>query len=137
MKGFKIKTQDHQTIRFNYYSSEARVTTEAFIKVLPFSRTFFHARISGEEIWIDDAPEIDIIQENSSVFTQPGEIVLGPVRPKRNKTAKCLGIYYGEGRGLDSCNIFGKVFTEDLPALKALGEKIWKHGSQVLTFENL
>jgi len=137
MTGFKIRTQDDKTIRFNFYTSEAPITTEAFTTLLPFTRTFFHARISGQEIWIDDAPEIDIIQENASVFTEPGEIVLGPLRPTRNKTSKCLGIYYGEGKGLDSCNIFGKVFDEDLPVLKILGEKIWKQGTQELTFEIL
>lgn len=137
MTGFKIKTQENQTIRFNFYHSEAPLTSGAFAKTLPFSRTFFHARISGQEIWIDDAPELDIIQENASVFTEPGEIVLGPLRPTRAKTSKCLGIYYGDGKGLDSCNIFGKVFHEDLHLLKKLGENIWKHGAQELAFEIL
>jgi len=137
MTGFKIITQENQTIRFNFYKSEAPFTTEAFAKTLPFSRTFFHARISGQEIWIDDAPVLDIIQENASVFTEPGEIVIGTLKPTRAKTSKCLGIYYGEGKGLDSCNIFGKVFTEDLPLLKSLGNSIWKNGAQVLNFENL
>jgi hypothetical protein len=137
MTGFKIRTQDDQTIRFNFYNADAPITTEAFTKILPFSRTFFHARISGQEIWIDDAPGIDIIQENASVFTEPGEIVPGPLQPARNKTSKCLGIYYGEGKGLDSCNIFGKVFAEDMPILKKLGDTIWKHGSRELAFEKL
>ena len=137
MTGFKIKTIDNQIIRFNYYNNDAPITCEAFSKLLPFSRIFIHARISGQEIWIDNAPELDIIQENASVFTNPGEVVLGPLKPERAKTSKCLGIYYGEGRGLDSCNIFAKVFAEDLELLKILGENIWKHGVQELTFESL
>jgi hypothetical protein len=137
MTGFKIITKENVTIRFNFYHSEAPYTMEAFCKTLPFSRTFLHARISGQEIWIDDAPELDIIQENASVFTEPGEIVIGPLKPTRAKTSKCLGIYYGEGKGLDSCNIFAKVYDEDLSLLKSLGNNIWKNGAQVLTFEIL
>lgn len=137
MTGFQIRTQNNQTIRFRFYFNDAPHTSNAFLKILPFSRTFFHARISGQEIWIDNAPELDIIQENASVFTEPGEIVLGPIKPTRVKTSKCLGIYYGDGKGLDSCNIFGKVFDEDLSLLKTLGDKIWRQGSQQITFETL
>jgi len=135
MSDFTIKTKDNQIIRFQLYNDVAPITSAAFIKALPFSRTFIHARVSGQEIWTDDGINLDIIQENSSVFTVPGEIVSGPLKPSRNKTSNCIGIYYGEGRGLDGCNIFGKVFNEDLSKLKALGEKIWKHGEQQLTFE--
>jgi len=137
MTGFFIRTSYNQTIRFKLYNTEAPVTSAAFLTTLPFSRIFFHARISGQEIWIDNSPAIDIIQENASVFTEPGEIVLGPLKPGRVKTAGCIGIYYGEGKGLDSCNIFGKVFEDDMPLLKALGENIWRHGAQELHFELL
>ncbi len=137
MADFLIRTKDNQVIRFRFYSEAAPITSEAFARTLPFSRTFFHARISGQEIWIDNAPELDIIQENASVFTEPGEIVLGPLKPTRTKTSKCLGIYYGDGKGLDCCNIFGKVFDEDLILLKTLGEAIWRQGSQDLIFETL
>ena len=137
MIGFKIKTQENKSIRFKYYLEEAPITCVAFAKLLPFSRSFYHARISGQEIWIDDAPSLDIIQENASVFTMPGEVVFGPENPKRVKTANCLGIYYGEGKGLDCCNIFALVFEEDLPLLKLLGESIWKNGSQNLLFESI
>lgn len=134
MPGFIIKTPDQKVIRFNYYYEAAPVTVAAFAKALPFTRTFFHARVSGQEIWIDNALRLDIIQENASVFTEPGEIVLGPLKPVRAKTSNCIGIYYGEGKGLDCCNIFGKVVDEDLSLLKALGEEIWKMGAQELTF---
>ena len=137
MKGFRIRTRENQIIRFEFYKEKAPVTCEAFSKVLPFTRTLFHARISGQEIWTDTAPELDIIQENASVFTEPGEIVLGPLKPLRAKTSKCMGIYYGEGKGLDCCNIFGKVFDEDLHKLKELGDKIWRQGIQELIFEKL
>lgn len=135
MPGFIIRTKNQKIIRFGYYDQAAPVTVAAFAKLLPFTRVFFHARVSGQEIWTDHAHGLDIIQENSSVFTEPGEIVLGPLKPVRTKTYDCLGIYYGEGRGLDCCNIFGKVVDEDMPLLKELGEEIWKTGSQQLTFE--
>jgi hypothetical protein len=135
MKGFIIKTKDNQIIRFNYYSEAAPVTVTAFDKQLPFTRTFMHARVSGQECWIDNAPELDIIQENASVFTEPGEVVIGPLKPARTKTSTCMGIYYGEGKGLDCCNIFGKVVDEDLALLKELGNKIWRQGEQELSFE--
>ena len=135
MRGFIVKTKNNQTIRFKCYDEAAPVTVSSFTKSLPFTRTFYHARVSGQEIWIDNAPELDIIQENASVFTEPGEIVIGPLKPARNKTCKCLGIYYGEGKGLDCCNIFGKVFEEDMMLLKKLGDKIWREGAEELKFE--
>ena len=137
MTGFIIKSTDAIIIRFKYYSEDAPVTAAAFESLLPFSRVFLHARVSGQEIWIDNAPELDIIQENASVFTVPGEVVYGPLNPKRAKTSNCMGIYYGEGKGLDACNIFAKVFDEDMPLLKTLGESIWQQGTRELAFEKL
>lgn len=137
MKGFKVTTKNNKVIRFRYYSEDAPVTSNAFATLLPFIRTFIHARVSGQEIWIDNVPSLNIIQENASVFTEPGEVVFGPSTPVRTKTANCMGIYYGEGKGLDCCNIFAKVFKEDAEILKQLGEQIWKEGKQELTFENL
>jgi Protein of unknown function (DUF3830) len=135
MTGFKVITQQNEIIRFQYYLEDAPVTAKAFDSILPFSRIFLHAKISGQEIWIDDVPNLDIIQENASVFTETGEVVFGPSKPKRAKTANCLGIYYGEGKGLGCCNIFAKVVDEDLSKLKELGEQIWKDGKQILTFQ--
>lgn len=137
MTAFQIKTPDNQHIRFRLYSTDAPATSEAFTSVLPFSRLFFHARVSGREIWIDNAPQLDIAQENASVFAEPGEIVIAPVKPARNKITGCIGIFYGEGKLLDCGNIFGKVWAEDLPLLEALGDKIWRQGALELTFEQL
>ena len=137
MNGFLIRTKDNQTIRFRFYNDTAPITSSAFLKVLPFSRIFLHARVSGQEIWIDDAPSLDIIQENSSVFTEPGEIVIGPASPDRNKIVNCMGIFYGEGKLLDAGNIFGKVVEEELKLLKTLGDMIWRNGAQDLRFEKM
>ncbi len=137
MKGFTITAKNNTVIRFSYYTEAAPVTIAAFDQQLPFSRTFIHARVSGQEFWIDNAPALDIIQENASVFTIPGEVVIGPLQPARAKTAGCMGIYYGEGKGLDCCNIFAKVFDEDFALLQTLGESIWKHGEQELRFEKI
>lgn len=133
MSGFKIVTKEGTEIRFAFYENAAPETSKGFATILPFTRTFYHARVSGQEIWIDDVPPLDIIQENASVFTEPGEVVFGPLKPVRAKTANCFGIYYGEGKGLDACNIFGKVFTEDLQKLADLGAAIWRNGAQELT----
>jgi hypothetical protein len=137
MAGFQIITTTKQIIKFRCYDEEAPKTTAAFLKLLPFSKVFFHARYSGQEIWIDDAPELNIIQENASVFTETGEVVFGPSLPARVKTRNCLGIYYGDGRGLDACNIFAKVVDEDLEKLVELGNKIWRQGETKLTFKRL
>lgn len=137
MTDFQIKTPDEQRIRFRCYPDAAPATSQAFTGTLPFSRLFFHARVSGREIWIDDAPRLDIMQENASVFVEPGEIVIAPVKPSRNKITGCIGIFYGEGKLLDCGNIFGKVWDEDLPLLEALGDNIWRHGAIELTFEPL
>lgn len=134
MKGFTITTPDKQEIRFSFYLDTAPVTSKAFAAILPFTRTFFHARVSGEEFWIDNVPPINTIQENASVFTEPGEAVIGPQSPARTKTANCMGIYYGEGKGLDACNIFAKAVEADMQKLIDLGNRIWKHGEQELTF---
>jgi hypothetical protein len=137
MTGFIVRTKDEQVIRFQYYLDAAPVTAAAFIALLPFSRIFMHARVSGQEVWTDEAPVLDIMQENASVMTLPGEIVIGPLNPSRLSTSKCMGIYYGNGKGLDACNIFGKVFEEDLSLLQTLGEQIWRNGIQQLTFDVL
>ena len=132
MTGFKIILPDKLEIRFNFYLESAPVTSKAFSQILPFTRKFFHARVSGQEIWISDPPQLDIIQENASVFTEPGECVFGPSKPSRAKTANCFGIYYGEGKGLDACNIFAKVDEADRQKLIELGNAIWREGSQEL-----
>lgn len=137
MNGFKITTLNRQEIKFEFYSDAAPVTTKAFITLLPFTRVFNHARVSGQEIWIDDVPPLDIIQENASVFTEPGEVVFGPSKPVRAKTANCFGIYYGEGKGLDACNIFAKVMEIDRQKLIDLGNSIWKNGSQELIVSSI
>ncbi|MBK6875259.1 MAG: DUF3830 family protein [Ignavibacteria bacterium] len=133
MTGFKITTSDNLETKFELYLDTAPVTSKAFLSILPFTRTFYHARVSGQEIWIDDVPKLDIIQENASVFTEPGEVVFGPTKPIRAKTANCFGIYYGDGKGLDACNIFAKVVESDKQKLVDLGNKIWRTGSQELT----
>jgi len=133
MTGFKITTSDNVEIKFELYFDTAPLTSKAFIDILPFTRTFNHARVSGQEIWIDNVPQLDIIQENASVFTEPGEVVFDPAKPVRTKTANCFGIYYGDGKGLDACNIFAKVIERDRQKLFDLGDSIWKNGSQELT----
>ncbi|MBI5402926.1 MAG: DUF3830 family protein [Ignavibacteriae bacterium] len=130
--GFKIKTKNSTEIRFTYYLTDAPVSSEAFNNILPFKRNFLHAMVSGQEIWFNNLPPVDIIQENASVFTKPGEVVLGPAKPARVKTANCFGIYYGEGKGLDAANIFAKVVDEDFEKLKQLGEAIRMYGTQEL-----
>lgn len=137
MNGFKISIPESQEIRFEFYLDVAPITSKAFFNILPFTKTFYHARVSGQEIWIDDVPQLDIIQENASVFVQPGEVVFGPKKPIRAKTANCFGIYYGEGKGLDACNIFAKVIESDRQKLLELGNKIWKNGCLELTFSAL
>src|SRR4051794_37056249 len=56
MKGFTVTTKNKDVIQFAYYSEAAPVTVAAFDEQLPFTRTFFHARVSGQECWIDNAP---------------------------------------------------------------------------------
>src|SRR5262245_54787278 len=137
MKGFKIITKDETEIHFNFYFNEAPLTSNAFQQILPFTRTFYHARVSGREIWIDDVPPLDVIQENASVFAEPGEVVLGPSKPTRVKTANCFGIYYGEGRGLDAANIFARVIDADMSKLEELGDSVWKNGPKEFRIEEL
>lgn len=133
MTGFKLTTSDNQEIKFEFYTDFAPETSKAFVGILPFTRTFHHAKVSGQEIWIDNVPKLDIIQENASIFTESGEVVFGPTKPSRLKTANCFGIYYGDGKGLDACNIFARVIESDKQKLIDLGIDIWKNGVQDLT----
>ncbi|GAB4092665.1 GNAT family N-acetyltransferase [Flaviaesturariibacter terrae] len=135
MNGFCLKDEQGNSIHFTYYTEHAPRTAAAFHNALPFERTLFHARVSGQEIWSDEAPDLPVGQENASVFTEPGEVVISPYGLARNHTAGCFGIYYGEGRGLDACNIFAKVVAADAAALRRLGEAIWKEGARRLRFE--
>jgi len=137
MEGFKIITADKEEIKFKFYQDAAPLTSKAFAQILPFTRIFYHARVSGQEIWIDNVPPLDIIQENASVFTDPGEVVVGPSKPSRTKTANCFGIYYGNGKGLDAANIFARVIDIDLQKLIDLGNNIWKCGSQAISVTSL
>ncbi len=134
MTGFKIVTKEGAEISFKSYVDDAPVTSLAFQKILPFTKKFYHARVSGKEIWIDNVPPVDIIQENASVAL-PGEVVIGPSKPARVKTANCFGIYYGEGKGLDAANIFARVVDTDMKKLQELGDSIWKNGPQELRIE--
>lgn len=133
MQGFKLISSTNVEIRFEFYNEAAPITCAAFLGILPITKTFYHARVSGQEIWFDNMPQLNIIQENASIFTEVGEVVLGPSLPLRSKTKNCFGIYYGEGKGLDACNIFAKVIEEDKVKLAELGNNIWKNGSQLLT----
>jgi hypothetical protein len=128
-KGFKLLCPDSTEIRFEFYLEEAPQTCAVFMNMLPFSKTFMHARVSGQEIWFDQLAGCHFPQENASVFTLPGEVVIGPENPSRVKTASCFGIYYGEGKGLDACNIFARVYEEDMPGLVTLGNHIWRNGA--------
>jgi len=137
MRGFKVVTKERLEIHFTFYLDEAPVTCSAFQDILPFARLFYHARVSGKEIWINDVAPLDIIQENASVFVEPGEVVFGPAKPTRIKTANCFGIYYGKGRGLDAANIFARVIDADLKKLEEMGDFIWKNGPKQLVIEAL
>ena len=135
--GFQLRTVSGIVIRFRYYLDEAPATSKAFHAQLPYSQTFIHARTSGEEFWTDKAQQLNIPQENASVFCLAGEVGISPIVPARVKTAGMMGIYYGDGKGLDATNIFAKVFDEDMEKLKELGDQIWHQGEQIITFEQL
>lgn len=137
MKGFKLITPTNIEINFEFYLEAAPATCAAFLEILPFTKTFYHARVSGQEIWIDNLSPLNIIQENASVFTEIGEAVLGPALPLRSKTKNCFGIYYGEGKGFDACNIFAKVIDSDKEKLFNLGNDLWKKGAMELIIKSL
>ncbi len=136
METFFLETKDKIRLEFVLYQAEAPTTVQAFLDSLPFTRNWIHASVSGQEIWIDDAPSLLVPQENASVFVLPGEVVIGPAEPKRNRVAGCMGIYYGEGRGLDAGNIIAKVVDQDFEKLKRLGKEIWHNGAQRLRLFN-
>ena len=137
MKGFIIITANNYAIRFEYYMQDAPLTCLAFSNLLPFTKTFIHSKYSGNEFWNNHAEPIDIIQENASIYVKPGEVVYGPMNPQRVITANAMGVYYGDGKGQDSCNIFARVYKDDMHLLEILGNSIWKNGNQNLIFKSL
>ncbi len=132
MSTFFLETKDKILLEFVLYQEEAPATVQAFLHSLPFTRNWIHASVSGQEIWIDDAPLLAVPQENASVFVSPGEVVIGPAAPLRNRVAGYMGIYYGEGKGLDAGNIMAKVVDRDIEKLRKLGKDIWYKGAQRL-----
>lgn len=132
-----VTNQKGEVIIINLYAELAPNTVQALGAVLPFEREIFHARLSGQEIWCDDMPQLDVPQENASVHAQPGEFVVGPKNPIRNQITGCLGLFYGKGTLIDCGNIIGKVEKDDLSILKSWGQDIWQNGSQILSFSRL
>ena len=137
MKGFTITTANNYIIRFEFYLKEAPITCLAFSNLLPFTKTFTHSKYSGNEFWVNNAHPLDIKQENASIFAKPGEVVYGPLHPQRVITSNAMGIFYGDGKSIDTCNIFGRVCEEDMQLLEILGNSIWKNGSQKLIFKHI
>lgn len=135
MPTIRMTSTLEETVLFDLYLQEAPASVAALLESLPFELDLIHASVSGQEIWTDSTPDWAVPQENASVFTEPGELVIGPAGHPRNKTAGCLGIYYGEGKGLDAANIIGKVLEKDRPALRMIGERVWKNGSEKFRFE--
>lgn len=134
MHSFAIRFAEKKEIKFRLYLDKAPFTCDAFWKALPFELKILHAKISGQEIWSPDAPKLNIIQENATIFADAGEVVIAPILPERNKITGCIGIFYGEGKLLDCANVFAKVYEEDLNALKKTGEEIWLNGSRDAQF---
>ncbi len=89
MTGVKIITEHGQEIKFEFYLDEAPLTSKEFIGYFRLHELFIKSIRTRN--WIDNVPQLDIIQENASVFTIPGEVVFGPTKPIRTKTANCFG----------------------------------------------
>ncbi|CAF1291633.1 unnamed protein product [Didymodactylos carnosus] len=137
MNSIVLNVSVDQKIRFELYENSAPITCNTFCSKLPFEIKLLHAKLAGEEIWSPNGPELDIIQENSTIHVEPGEIVIAPINPIRNQIRKCIGIFYGNGKLVDCANVFAKVFPDDINKLKQLGEDIWLNGSKIIRFEML
>ena len=135
MTGFLIKTSYNDILRFKFYLDKAPLTCAAFLKALPFSRSLIHPGFLRKEIWTGKGPDVNILPENVFVLMEPGEIAIGAITPHDTRTSKQLGICYGQAKPIESCNIFGKVFEDDLQLLKVLGQTIWRYGELNLSFE--
>lgn len=133
---FSIEINGEPDLHFYLYYREAPLTCTAFMDALPFERNFYHAKLSGEEIWTPHGLGLAIPQENATVFIEEGEIALGPLH-SRNKIADCIGIMYGTGKLLDCGNIFGRVQQNHLKALKVLGRRFWLQGENHLRFKKI
>lgn len=135
--GFQVSAPGGQAIPFEYNLRFAVETCEAFDELLPFSCVFKHVETSGPELWTENAPVLDILQQYSTAQAEAGEVLLGPVQPLRNRISGSLRIFYGEGQSLDAGNVFARVFKGELDKLAALGNRIRKEGSLELSFEQL
>jgi hypothetical protein len=126
-----LETAKAQQIRFDLLNTEAPVTVDAWIRLLPLKLKLLHARTSGEELWTPDGPGLNIALENASVHIEPGEMGIAPVHP-RNKISKCVVLAYGPARLHDCANLFARVIKEDEEHLRALGNVIWMEGAQTV-----
>jgi len=79
MTGFKIVTKEGTEISFHFYLDDAPVTSTGFQHILPFTRKFYHARVSGQEIWIDDVPSLDLSRK-MPLYSQNQEKSLSALR---------------------------------------------------------
>jgi len=135
MTGFLIKTSYNDTLRFQLYLDGAPLTCEAFLNSLPFSGGFIHPGLLRKEIWTSWGPQVNILPENAFALMEPGEIAIGFLTPHDRTNSKRIRICYEEAKPINRCNVFGKVFEEDLHLLKVLGQTIWRYGQLNLSFE--
>ena len=135
--GFQVSASGGEPIPFEYNLRFAVETCEAFDELLPFNCGFKHVETSRPELWTENAPVLDILQQYSTAYAEAGEVLLGPVGPLRNRISGSLRIFYGKGQSLDAGNVFARVFKGELDKLAALGNRIRKEGSVELSFEQL
>ena len=84
MTGFKLVTKDGVEIHFKFYLDEAPVTCKAFHEDPSFHQGVLSCPCLGHgDSESTTYRALDIIQENASVFAEPGEVVVGPSRPTR------------------------------------------------------
>ncbi len=131
-KFFHLRSKEG-VIRFSLYHKEAPQTCLAFLSKLPWRGKAVQARLSGEEIYIEKGPALNVPQENTSIFLRPGEIGYA-VPIARSPIKNNIAIVYGEAKLFDGVNVFARVVPTDLKKLKNLGKSIWLNGAQILNF---
>jgi hypothetical protein len=105
--------------------NEAPKTCAAFLKALPLEARFRQARFAGEEFFFqaDMTPEAE-----NQIPPKWGDISFN-ADPKW----KAVCIYYGNNVKSSGApfNLFARVISGNLEALKKVGERVWLQGEEV------
>ena len=131
-RGDKLRVQTHP---------EAGKTCESILCALPLAGTVYQSRWSGREVFVPVNLRNKPPRERQSIRAESGSVIyFREWEESYDYTGfEAIGLFYGpeivrEWRGDAPVNFFGQVIPPDLNRLKKIGERVWRHGGEKITF---